>query len=692
MTNITLNQLAAALGGEVRGGEVLAPGPGHSPRDRSLSVKLDDAAPGGFLVHSFSGDDAHACLHHVRQKVGIYPRPERGGDKAGPGRHTYSRVIAEYVYRDERGQPYLQVSRTTDKNFWQRHWDGKTWVKGKPAGPKIPYRLPQLLAAGDAVPVYIVEGEKDADNLAKLGFVTTTCSQGAGKWTEDLGRWFRNRNVFILPDNDIAGRQHAEQVARALHRVAATVRIVTLPDLPAKGDVSDWLDTDPPGTRLVRECQHAALWEPESADAGAGVIVDLAGLSPLEYQRRRRPAAKELGVGVGFLDREVGKARGETLPAMPDRWNVEPWPEPVPTADLLNSLRDTFNAYVVLPEHGAATMALWTLHTWAIDAAYFSPFLLFRSPLMRCGKTSCLTLLYRTCARTAMASNITGPALFRYVDAASPTLLIDEADSFFRNNEELRGILNSGHSREAAHVIRLVGENHEAREFSTWAAKAVASIGRLASTLHDRSIAVPMRRKKAREKVKKLSGRDSEEFVTLRRKAQRWAADSVSALRGAEPAIPQGLNDRQQDNWSTMIAIADLAGDEWPVIARKAAIELSADAEDNDELKVRLLADVRALFTEGTEKMTSAGLAAELARDEAGPWVVYGKTQHPISQHQLARLLHDFEIYPKGIRIGVMTLRGYERSAFEDAWSRYLPSSDRAPFELQQCNKPAKEP
>lgn len=235
--NFSPQQVAAALGGEVSGREILAPGPNHSAKDRSLSIKLDADAPDGFVVHSFAGDDALTCKDHVRGKLGIPWTPN--GRAAFSGREKASKA-AEYVYQLEDGTPYLRVKRTADKKFYQQHWTGSAWENGAPTGPKIPYRLPELLQAEhDAV--LIVEGEKDADRLAALGFIATTNAGGAEKWSSDLDQYFQGREVFIFPDNDDPGRRHAKQVSDHLATVARSIRVVNLPGLPEKGDVSNWL-------------------------------------------------------------------------------------------------------------------------------------------------------------------------------------------------------------------------------------------------------------------------------------------------------------------------------------------------------------------------------------------------------------------------------------------------------------------
>jgi putative DNA primase/helicase len=241
-----------------------------------LSVKIDDDAPEGFVVHSFAGDDEIVCRDHVRTKLGLPPfkaRKKNGGDAAWT-------LISEHVYRDEFGAPYLRVRRCLDgegkKQYPQSKWDGAQWIKGKPRGAKIPYRLPELLAAPAATIVYIAEGEKCADVLAKLGFVATTNSEGAGKWLACLNGYFKDRNVVILADNDLPGRKHVQLVARNLDGVALSVRTLDLAQhwpgeaMPEGFDVAEWIERhDRAGSRLAQLAKDAPIWEPEAASAGA---------------------------------------------------------------------------------------------------------------------------------------------------------------------------------------------------------------------------------------------------------------------------------------------------------------------------------------------------------------------------------------------------------------------------------------
>jgi 5S rRNA maturation endonuclease (ribonuclease M5) len=464
-----LGKMAELLHGVVSAHEVLCPGPGHSSDDRSLSVKPDPTAPDGFLYHSFSGDDPIRCRDHVRIALGLSSfQSEKKSDQTkadakvtalssfrDKAHKKYIRsddVEAEYIYENESGEPHLLVIRkrakgSKAKRFLQCHRRNGAWYFGG-VETQIPYKLPQLLTANSSLPVYFVEGEKCAEALLKLGFVATTASGGANKpWSDELTRYFKDRHLLILPDNDEPGRRHAKKVARALDGVAASIRIVELPDLSEGEDVIEFLQTDPTGARLVRQCQSAPPWNPGTNDeADQAEITNLTHLPRFAYAKKRKDAAKRLGIGVGELDKVVADARGRTSSVMEQRWKLEPWDAQVDTAELLTDLRDTFMRYVILPQYGAETMALWVLHAWTHDTSYISPFLMFVSPELRCGKSTALTLVYRTTPRSAFAANISAAAIFRFIEGHHPTLVIDEADTFARDNEEIRGILNSGHT------------------------------------------------------------------------------------------------------------------------------------------------------------------------------------------------------------------------------------------------------
>src|SRR5262245_67365 len=303
----SIEKIAEALGGDVTNGEALVPGPGHTAEDRSLAIKCDRAAPDGFVLHSFAGDDPIAFRDHVKRKLGLpeFAKKKASGssskNKKGDGpTKAWSPVVARYVYRQADGTPYLRACRTAAKGFFQNKWNGQMWVTGKPDGPKIPYRLPELLAAPLAAKVHVCEGEKDVEALVRIGFVATTNSQGANGWTDDLNEHFRDRHVYIHEDNDEEGRKRVQLIARALDPIAASVRVIRLPGLRPKGDVSDWLESDPSGARLVKECERTPVWEPsttpppeeakeetdpEPKKKQADVLIELASTAELFHDR-----------------------------------------------------------------------------------------------------------------------------------------------------------------------------------------------------------------------------------------------------------------------------------------------------------------------------------------------------------------------------------------------------------------------
>jgi putative DNA primase/helicase len=411
-------------------------------------------------------------------------------------------------------------------------------------------------------------------------------------------------------------------------------------------------------------------------DEGA-LVKALASKDHTEYDRLRAEVADTLGIRVGTLDDKVEASRkkiedDKANGALP-HWHVEPWPEPVDGDALLDSLRRLFRRYIVLPPGADIALPLWTLHAWTYDAGDISPFLVLVSPTKRCGKTSVLILLYWLTPRSELSANITSSVLFRYIEAVRPTLLIDEADSFVKDNEELRGILNSGHTRTGANVLRNVEVNgeHRPQRFSTWAPKAIATIRKLADTLEDRGVTVMLQRKPPMAKVERLRRRDSQEFEDLRRQAARWAADNFERLKDPEPFVPEALNDRAADNWRPLLAIADLGGGEWPDRARAAALTLSGESA-GETLGVELLKDIRLAFGDA-DAIRSADLVAELAKDPERPWADW-RHGRALTQNQLGRLLSSFGICSQTVHIpGVKDAKGYTRAHFEEAWAAYCP-------------------
>lgn len=174
------------------------------------------------------------------------------------------RPVAEYPYLDEGGNLLFEVVRFEPKDFRPRQPDGRGGHTWKLKGVRhVPYRLPEILEAmGREQTVFIVEGEKDADALHALNIPATCNSGGPGRWWPELAEHFHGADVVIIPDNDDAGREHADKVARALSPVAQRVRVLPLEGLPRKGDISDWLDAGGTAEKLHGLALKAPLWRP----------------------------------------------------------------------------------------------------------------------------------------------------------------------------------------------------------------------------------------------------------------------------------------------------------------------------------------------------------------------------------------------------------------------------------------------
>lgn len=373
--------------------------------------------------------------------------------------------------------------------------------------------------------------------------------------------------------------------------------------------------------------------------------------------------------GSGSESKSKTNARGQPV-ALED---PDPWPESVDGAELLEALEMAFTRFLVLPKGAETALPLWVLFAHAFDAFHVAPLLALVSPVKRCGKTTCVRLLARMVPRGLAASSISPAATFRSIEKYRPTLIGDEADSLFRDNDELRRIFNASHTRDTASVIRTAGEDHEPTIFSTWCPKCLALIGRLPDTLEDRSVQITMRRKAPGENAERLRIDRLSFLSDLRRKCARWALDHSEALATADPPVPHELNDRAADNWRPLLSIADTVGGDWPEKARAAAKLLSGSGTEEESVRVKLLADLRSTFIQHGKRVFTDALLDHLHGLEERPWPEYGHKGKPISAPQLARLLKPFGIKPRQVKVHSVGKKGYRREDCEDAFRRYLP-------------------
>ena len=586
-------------------------------------------------------------------------------------------------------------------------------------------------------PVVITEGEKKTLALYRLANWNSAESRflpvglsGVWNWRGTIGKepgpngsrrnvkgaipdikrieWME-RTVYILFDSDKRNNTSVQEAERALagelKSLGAFVRLIDLPDLPNldKTGADDFLAHPDGGPeRLLALIDGAKMAEPGSA----GEILSRAGIAELtaesgidEVEAALRKLRREMNGADNLRETAV---RNETIKhlaaigiqapaqlvnaalarleqqdetrgiAFPE---TEPWPKQIDGSLLLDEIAALLRRFVVLPTAEIQAVTLWVVHTYAVEATSICPILVINSPEKRCGKTLLLELLFNLVFRPLPASNITASSLFRAIERYKPTVLLDEVDTFLGDNDELRGILNSGYRRSSAYVIRTVGDDFEPVIFGTFGPKAIAQIGTPPDTILDRSVLVNMRRKMSDEKTERLRyDRVSEDLLPLRRKAVRWTKDNLKRLTDCEPQVPDELNDRARDSWRPLLAIAESTGSRWAGYGRACAVKLS---EGKSEISKRtlLLSDIRDIFRQTrVSRMASTEICSKLIGIEEHPWPEL-RDGKPITACQLARLLEPLCIRPRQMKMDMTNIRGYELDDFTDSFARYLHDS-----------------
>ncbi|MCC8956186.1 DNA primase [Bradyrhizobium sp. Pear77] len=276
-----------------------------------MVITIDPSAPDGFLVYSHANDDPLNCKDYVREQLGMASWQKGYSSKPG----------VEYVYRTQAGTAHMKVTRLNGKGgkkqFIQHRCENNDWVIGTKGIDRVPYRLDEIAASPDKT-IYFVEGEKDADRLAKEGLLATTAPEGASaQWKPELTQWFKGRRVVIVPDNDQPGRAHAVKVADAISRVAASVKIVELPNLPPKGDVSDWLDGGGTIDGLIALCESST---PMPAN-------DNTALPAMDFGEPFRGVITEADVAARFVEFTLDRLRYDHSRGKWYHWNGHRWQE-----------------------------------------------------------------------------------------------------------------------------------------------------------------------------------------------------------------------------------------------------------------------------------------------------------------------------------------------------------------------------
>lgn len=569
-----------------------------------------------------------------------------------------------------------------------------------PKGPAFPFitRETWAVSSQSHKPVIITEGPVKALALAQAGqlaigvsgvwMATQKGADGSIELVPTLREfeWF-GRLIYLAFDADWKANPRVRQALfrtfLVLYRHGATVRFLSWPLSEGKG-IDDYLCCkekagEEPAKALARLIGDAhevnLMLFPEDLKMVMEEL-KIANLVRTQINQLARILADPLKVRASAIEEEVVAACSQTdIKAfhLPD---PEPWPHAFEPSEMLNEIMELLRKHVVMSKSQALATALWVALTYVEQHVDVLPILGVTSPTKRCGKTRLLECLLRLTRRALQTSNVSAAALYRSVTKWTPTLVIDEADTFLDNNEELRGIINSGHTRSLAYVIRCYGETLEPQQFSSWAPKVLAKIGRLPDTIQDRSIEIRLQRRTKAEPVEPVRATSPETFERLTRQLVRWALDHGDKIESAKTQIPGVLNDRAADNWLPLFAIAEVVGGDWPKAVTTAALELSGSEDSEETVQIRLLSALQKLFESGVEFMATDQITEALGKMKEAPWADW---THGMTAKKLAQSLRPFGLEPRQKRQHGEPVRGYLREDLEPVFGRYLSASHPLP-------------
>ena len=539
---------------------------------------------------------------------------------------------------------------------------------GKPAKYEIPARTRLVLDVPPAVltrlgsparPLWITEGPLKADAAVSAG-LDCIAMTGVWAWRGRNGRggktaladWediaLAGRTVYLVPDSDAAVNP---KVAEAIGRLGAML--------------------------ASRDANVRYVYLPTAADGGKTGLDDWLAVHGPDVDGLLALAADEPPAPV----RTHGVQGTPGIPGTPPPRAV---PVPADPAALLDELRGWLESYVAFPSvHAAVAVTLWAVHTHLVSRFDSTGRLVLLSPEPECGKTRVLELAELACAGAEMLNDASAAYLFRRIgseDAGPVTVLLDECDAIWKrkgdeNAEALRSIVNAGH-RKGATVGRVEMNSHDAKlqRFPVYAPAALAAKGDpLPDTIMSRAVVVRMRRRAPGQEVRRYRERITRpEGKELRGKLAAWAESVAARVGDPWPDLPAGVDDRPADVWEPLVMVADLAGGDWPRLARDACTALVKGAREDDQgITTRLLADLQAVFGDA-EALWTETILDRLHKLEEAPWGDwYG---HPLNPRDLAKLLKPYGIKPGQVRRGEANRQGYPRPPLADAWTRYLPA------------------
>ena len=409
-------------------------------------------------------------------------------------------------------------------------------------------------------------------------------------------------------------------------------------------------------------------------------VINLAGLTPLQYAQQLAREAKKYRTPVKLLEKAVEAVRTEqeAEKLLEPHWEVKPAEDPVDVAQLFAGIEAQILQHVVMPRDLAFVVALWVGQSWIHQHGTYSPILGVTSAERDSGKSTLMGVIAFLVRRSLLSVGVSAAALYRSIEKWNPTFVVDEADDAFVDNPDLRQVINSGWTRGQG-VMRCDPDTNEPRRFSTFCPKAIALKGKkMPDTMLSRTIFIEMKRRLRSEKVDHFRHLDDAGFARMRSQLARWAQDCGEALGSVQPVQPEGFMNRTASNWQLLFAIADSLGEEAGARARTIAQHI-AGVTDMASAGVALLQDIKTMFEASTlDHLTSKTIIERLTSDPEKRWAEWSRGK-PITEKGVAGLLHEYRIGSRTVGPKGSTAKGYRKADFEDAWERYLtPEAETA--------------
>jgi len=357
-------------------------------------------------------------------------------------KYSYHRnIAATYNYKDGQGNLLYQVVRFNPKGFSQRRPDGNgDWIWNMKGVNSVPYHLPEIIQAIE--PVIIVEGEKDVENLRRMGFTATTSPMGAGKWRESYNKYLKGKKVILIPDNDQPGYQHCRRIGQSLGGIAGKIKWLELPDLEEKEDISDWIEKGNTKENLLQLIKEAPDFIPEKydkkertgkpvnsilKDRTKSIVPDLIHL--VRDQERTKYLFCKNGQWIieeYFIKDDKRYSPKQNLPIKILTPNIIKRSLNLDLSRLATEIDAFIKSYLEMPfDSDYLILSMWIFHTYLIENFNTTPILYFYG-VKETGKSRAGEVLSELAFRAQRLTSLTEATLFRSVELFKPSLIIDE--------------------------------------------------------------------------------------------------------------------------------------------------------------------------------------------------------------------------------------------------------------------------